>query len=120
MKDLEISDDRKKPWNPKWLVLISFFLSFLVAGIIAGFNYGRLGKPEKRKKVVAYTIFGFVSLLIITAMLHPLPEALYKGIVYGINVGVGVYLFRKQQIDYAKWKLSNEFTEKNEGSRQNG
>jgi hypothetical protein len=52
MKNLKISNNRKKPWNPKCLVLISFLFSFLIAGVIAGFNYKRLGKLEKSKKVI--------------------------------------------------------------------
>lgn len=90
----------KKPLDPKWLVLISLLFSFLVAGIVAGFNYGHLGRPEKKRKVILYTVLGFILLLVITAMLPPLDWLFY----FGINLGIGMFLSGDQQIDYLRWK----------------
>ena len=53
------------PWSPKALAAISFFFTFLPAGIMYAINYERLGQPKKKLPamlitVVAFLVFGVV------------------------------------------------------------
>ncbi|MEW6482503.1 MAG: hypothetical protein AB1397_05820 [bacterium] len=91
----------KKPMDPKWLILISFLSSFLIGGIVGGFNYERLGMPEKKKKTIIYTILGFIVLFIIAIIFPSLPWLSF----FGVNIGIGIYLSQKQYPDYIRWKL---------------
>ncbi|MEW6104165.1 MAG: hypothetical protein AB1630_10220 [bacterium] len=105
----------KKPWNPYWIGIISVFFSFVAGGILAGFNYGQMGKPDLKRKTIKYTLIGFGVLCIIIILIrHFIPELLHIRIfgIYGlgtiINIIVGGTIAGRQLRHYKEWKLKYE------------
>ena len=52
------------PWSPTSLAAISFFLSFLPAGIMYAINYERLGQPKKKLPAMIIAIVAFLIFII--------------------------------------------------------
>jgi peptidoglycan/LPS O-acetylase OafA/YrhL len=105
----------KRPLNPFWLMIISVFLSFVVAGLVAAFNYGRMGKQELKKKTIKCTLLGFIAFCIVGTFLSFLIPDLFPvkpnfpSIGTVINVMVAAFLIHKQLPVYTEWKLKINF-----------
>lgn len=98
----------KKPLDPRWLILIALFCSFVIAGIVTAVNYGRLGKPKKRTKTIIFTIIGFILIIPISLIwISSLPEIVSTIICGIINIAIGGYFAKDQERDYIEWKTKN-------------
>jgi len=59
-----------RPWNPRYIAMLSIFLSILPGGILHAVNYGRLGHTElKRRKLVGNLTWA--TALFVLAMVLP-------------------------------------------------
>lgn len=118
----------KKPWNLRWIMYILFFLSWffigiiVIAGLLAYFNYSRLGKPEEKKKVILYTSLGIIPLIIIVILQETFPLFLPLHLplllmIIIVNYWIIITKFLQNQLKaYTEWKLKYEFGNKREGS----
>jgi len=98
MEDVNIVP-AKKLWNPKFFVLISILFSFFPAGVMYSLNYGRSGNKRKKWTSLASITILF---LIICILLFTVPASLsfFKYIIYGLNIGTGIYLSNNQAALY--------------------
>ena len=65
------SESYSRTWNPVIIGLLSFFFTFLPAGIFYAINFERLGQPKKKNISLVLVIIGFV---IYTAAVFLIPE----------------------------------------------
>jgi len=103
-----LKEKRKKPLNPHWLVPISIFFTFPIAGIIMSFNYDWLDKPGKKRKNL-YVFLGIVVILAVVSIIFPYPLQEIFGLIFWFDVLGGITLTLIQLPDYTEWKLKNEF-----------
>jgi len=89
----------KSPWNPSIFYLLTFFGGFGAAGIVAGINYKRLGKPELKWRTIGISLVAFVGYIAITSF-YGVDEL----IVYLCNFIPTIILERMQRPHYKKWK----------------
>jgi hypothetical protein len=78
-------------WNPNAISFISFFFTFLPAGIMHAVNYERMGYPEKKKPRLILFVAGFVVFL---AAAFILPNA---GIFGAISIGIAIFFYQDQK-----------------------
>jgi len=94
--------EEKPPWNPSKFVWIAIFFTFGAAGIIAGINWKRLGKPDKMMPTIIFSIAGLL-VLIGFAIYLPFSNELVRILGEAINVGIGFWLSTNQKADYLAW-----------------
>ncbi len=99
----------KKPWNPgTWCNGLAIFFGFGAAGVLAGINWRRLGKPKWVWPSIILTIVGEVALV---ALLSVLKSTTGKEIGYLVNIGIGFGLSRLQRPAYDEWITNNGASE---------
>ena len=90
----------KSPWNPSIFYLLTFFSGFGAAGILAGINNKRLGKPELKWLTIGVSLATFVGYLSITVFYG----VGYEVIFYLANFIPTIILERIQRPHYKRWK----------------
>ncbi len=99
----------KEPWNPgTWCNGLAIFFGFAAAGVLAGINWRRLGKPKWTWPTIILTIVGEVALV---ALLSVLKSTTAKEIGYLVNIGIGFGLSRLQKPAYDGWITNNGASE---------
>lgn len=103
------------PWNPYQISGIMFFATTIVAGIVLGINWKRLGKPEWQFKTILLSIIipglaiTFVLVWIFTFFKNPTLPIQVKLIVpylaMGMNFGYIWALARLQDGAYKVYKI---------------
>ena len=83
------------PWSPKALAGMSFFFTFLPAGIMYGMNYERLGQPKKKALVFAVTAVAFV-LFAIAVVMTP-DTGPFQYVFRGFHVAVVFFFLKSPQ-----------------------
>lgn len=59
------SEERiKTPWNPRIYWPLAFLTGFGAAGVVAGLNYRRLGKPHLMWPTIGISVVGFAALVV--------------------------------------------------------
>lgn len=104
-----------KPAQPYWLVLISLFFSFVIAGVLACRSYALIGKPKK------YGVMGIVMLasLIAAAGIYLYSTSDIINALVWINLMAGALMGYIQHPDYIEWKIRQSIKEKQKrGSRR--
>lgn len=86
--------DGRAPWDPKAIGFISFFFSFLPAGIMLGLNYERLGQPEKKVPVIVATL---ISAAVFGALVWNLPEDTPNGVFQAVSLGIALWFASVQK-----------------------
>ncbi|MFQ5664314.1 MAG: tetratricopeptide repeat protein [Terriglobia bacterium] len=82
-------------WSPKAISFISFFFTFLPAGIMHAINYERLGYPEKKKLRLILVIVGFI---VFTAAIFLTPDnRSTRQIFAAINLGISAFFYQDQK-----------------------
>lgn len=97
---IETKPSVKSPWNPGIFYLLTFFGGFGAAGVIAGINYQRLGKPELKWSTIGISLAAFAGYL---------GSVFYWGIDYEFvfwlaNFVPAIILERIQRPHYQRWK----------------
>lgn len=88
----------KSPWNPSIFYLLTFLGGFGAAGIVAGINYKRLGKPELKWRTIGISLVAFVGYIAITSFYG-------VGLIYYLcNFIPTIILERMQRPQYNRWK----------------
>ncbi len=91
----------KQPWNPrKWCIGLSFFFGFGAAGILAGINWRRLGKPKWVWPTIVLAIAGEAGFL---ALINALNSFGSRLLGYGIELGIGYLIAHLQRPAYEEW-----------------
>ena len=88
------NEANKGLWNPASFAVLSFFFSFLSAGILYSLNYGRVGLIKKRNISLLVICVIFVVALTITVATE---RDIAKSLFLGLNIGVGMYMQRDQK-----------------------
>ncbi len=95
----------KDAWNPgTWCNGLAIFFGFAAAGVLAGINWRRLGKPKWTWPTIILTIVGEVALV---GLLSVLKSTTAKEIGYLVNIGIGFGLSRLQKPAYDAWIMNN-------------
>lgn len=96
-----MSQVSKRPLHPNLLPVISV-PHFLLAGLLAAFNWKRLGFPHKARNTLRWSIIGTIVIFIIAAY-FPV-DVLKKmwSVGLGINLGTGMALRTLQLPEYQK------------------
>jgi peptidoglycan/LPS O-acetylase OafA/YrhL len=55
--------DGKAPWNPQWFWPQAILFGFGAAGIVAGLNYRRLGRPRLMRPTIVISSVVFIGIL---------------------------------------------------------
>ena len=87
-----------KAWNPVIIGLLSFFFTFLPAGIFYAINFERLGQPKKKNIRLFFVIVGF---LIYTVAVFLIPEDMPNIQIFTIiNAAVSGFFIYSQNALY--------------------
>lgn len=97
---IETKPSVKSPWNPGIFYLLTFLGGFGAAGIIAGINYQRLGKPKLKWPTIGISLAAFVAYLGITFYWG----IDYEFVFYLANFVPAIILERIQHPHYHRWK----------------
>jgi hypothetical protein len=91
-----------KPLHPN-LIPVLAAPAFLFGAVLAGFNWGALGFPQKQRNTVNYSVIGTLVMLVVvfTTPMDLVRKAWSVGL--GINLGVGMALRTLQLPEYEKW-----------------
>ena len=99
----------KAPWNPSVFWPLAIFCGFGAAGVLAGLNYRRMGRPELTWPTIGVSVAAFVGLYIGLAFVEL--EALAwldletsAWLPFVINVPPALILERLQRSDYERTK----------------
>jgi len=97
-----------KPAQPYWLVLISLFFSFVIAGLLACRNYILLEKPKK------YGVMGIVMLasLIAAAGIYLYSTSDVINALVWINLMAGALMGCIQHPYYLEWEIRQSIRQK--------
>lgn len=97
-----------KPAQPSWLIVISLFFSFVIAGLLACRSYALIGKPKK------YGVMGIVMLtgLIAAAGIYLYSTSDIINALVWINLMAGGLMGYLQHPDYIEWQIRQSIREK--------
>lgn len=95
--------DTKPPWNPTVVGVLAILCGFGAAGVLAGLNYRRLGKPHLTWPTIGITVGAFAALLV-TLSFFVGELGANAWLPYAVNVPPAFLLVRLQRSDYEMWK----------------
>lgn len=90
----------KPPWNPSIFYALTFLCGFGAAGILAGINYGRLGKTKLKWPTISLSLALFMALITVSVVTGNV------GLGYLINLPFAIVLERIQRPLYKRYKES--------------
>jgi len=100
---------RRAPWNPFWIFyLLSLFFGFMAAGIVAGINWNRLGKPERTWPTIVISAVAWGSVLYL-AMRIEIDDQV-RVLAYFLVLVPAFVLSRLQRPYYLQWEESGPAT----------
>lgn len=93
----------KRPLHPTLIPIVSL-PHFILGGLLAAFNWRRLGYPVKASNTIKWSIFGTIAIIIIA--LYLTPDTLKKmwPVGLGVNLGVGMALRTLQLPEYDRMR----------------
>jgi hypothetical protein len=100
------------PWSPSTLVVVSVLGGFAAAGILAGINWKRLGRPERWLSTCIFSVIAFIIsewlfwfnyLTILFLELAPISIRKEFVIGAGVNLAVGALIALWQRDAYRAW-----------------
>ena len=89
--------DGKAPWNPQWFWPQAILFGFGAAGIVAGLNYHRLGRPRLMWPTIVISSVVFIGVLACLAYVDR-GYVVVRAII--INAPAALILFLLQRADY--------------------
>ena len=89
--------DGKAPWNPQWFWPQAILFGFGAAGIVAGLNYHRLGRPRLMWPTIVISSVVFIGVL---ACLAYVDRGYVVVTAIIINAPAALILFLLQRADY--------------------
>lgn len=103
-----------KPAQPYWLIVISLFFSFVIAGLLACRSYALIGKPKK---------YGVMGIVVLTGLIAAAGIYLYStsdiiNALVWINLMAGTLMGYLQHPDYLEWKIRQSIKEKQKRGSQ--
>ena len=93
--------DGKAPWNPQWFWPQAILFGFGAAGIVAGLNYRRLGRPRLMWPTIVISSVVFIGAL---ACLAYVDRGYVVVTAIIINAPAALILFLLQRADYNNFK----------------
>ncbi len=90
------SSGSNEAWNPTAIAWISFFFSFIPAGVMCALNYERLGHPERKWKCLLGVMVGAVIYIWLMSQLVLLPWRATSGLSF-INLLVSLTFHSRQK-----------------------
>ncbi len=90
-----------KAWNPKALGWMSFFFSFFPAGIIHGYNWERMGYPDKKRTCILITLI-LLPIYFLLIIYTP-DDQLWVRLFGIINAAFGYYYYHSQKKAYSEF-----------------
>jgi multidrug transporter EmrE-like cation transporter len=105
------NDNRKvvrAPYHPIVIPVFSILFTFAAGGIVAGINWTRLLKPQRKYPTIFISIAGFIAFII---FYNNLPASLGMKAIYikyAIFALVGFILYFLQRNDYYEWKEKSD------------
>jgi len=88
----------KPPWNPSIFYALTLLCGFGAAGILAGINYGRLGKPKLKWPTISLSLALFITLITVSVVIGN------TGLGYLINLPFAIVLERLQRSLYNRYR----------------
>lgn len=98
----EARKSEKSPWNPSAFYPMAIGFGFGAAGILAGLNYRRLGKPQLAWPTAIVSVLAFVAVIIVLGFVLEI-EAKPAG-AFAVNIPAAFLLARLQRSAYEGWK----------------
>lgn len=93
------------PWDARLFLPMALLFTFGGAGLLAGLNWRRLGKPERTRRTILACLVGEAVAALGLTFFFPLTTALLIGVA--LNLGAGWWLARQQRADFSSWKQAN-------------
>ena len=94
----------KAPWNPHWFWPQAILFGFGAAGIIAGLNYRRLGRPNLMWPTIVISVVAFVGVLSGLA-LDNVNYGARTAIIINVPAALILYLLQRPAYERAKVRI---------------
>jgi len=94
--------ETKKAWTPSRVAFLSFFFSFIPAGILYAFNAERF-KQVRSKHMIIIPVMLLAIALIAVAIFDILPGYLFKETIYAVNFIAAILFYASQKNKFEKF-----------------
>ena len=99
--NLTVSKLPRAPWNPRLFYPLGILFGFATAGIMAGINYERMGKPKLKWLTIIISWLAFIFMGVIIVFFD-----IQSPISFVANIPPVIFLERIQWFEYCKWKAT--------------
>lgn len=110
-----MTNDNKRvvraPYHPIVIPIFCILFTFAVGGIVAGINWTRLLKPQRKYPTIFISIVGFIIFAMFYNRLSTNLGMKAVYLKYVIFTLVGFIMYFMQRNDYYKWREKNYIKE---------
>ncbi len=90
------------PWNPSVFWPLAILCGFGAAGVLAGLNYRRLGRPNLTLPTIGVTVAAFLAVIVALSLAEL--EDTSSWLPFAVNIPPAALLQRLQRSDYERWR----------------
>ena len=103
----DVTPPEKAPWGRWTLFLMAILFSFIVSGILAGINWGRIGRPDLKWKTIASSFFLLIPLALLSSAFSENNIPLMQTVFLAISGIIAIVLWATQEKECRLWKESH-------------